>query len=94
MGTHLEDATGIICDIFRGSDDRACARAWVHNIIYVSLYCVLLDFERGRGPDAVVICQGARAAACVSPYAVVVASEVSSASASPYASIGSGDIPR
>ena len=94
MVTHLEGVTGILSDIFRGSDKRTCARAWVDNIIYVSLYCVLSSFVRGRAPDAVATCQGARAAACDSPSSVVVASAVSSTSASPSSSIGSGDIPR
>ena len=94
MVTHLEGATGILCDLFRGSDEHSCARAWVHDIVYVSLYCVLPAFERGRGPAVVVICQLARATVCVNPSAVVVASAVSSASASPSASIFSSDIPR
>ena len=85
--------TSIIYDLFLGSDERACARAWVNDIVYMSLYCVLSAFERGCGPAAVDICQGARAAACAAPSSVVVASAVFSASASPSASIVSSDIP-
>ena len=94
MVTHLEGETGIPCYLFCGSDIRAYVPAWVNNIVYVSLYCVLLAFERGHGPAAVATCQVSKAAASAAPSAVVVASAVSSASASPSASIGSGDIPR
>ena len=96
MVTHLEGVTGILCDLFHGSDKRNCACALVNDIVYVSLYCVLLAFERGRacGPDAVATCQGARAAPSAAPFAAVVASALSTASASSSASVGSGDIPR
>ena len=94
MVTHLEGATIILCNFFRGSDERAFACAWFNYIVYVSLYFVLSAFERARGPAAVVIFQGARAAACAALFVVVIASAVSSASASPLASIVSSDIPR
>ena len=94
MVTHLERATSILSKLFRGGDERACARAWINDIVYVSLYCVLSIFECGVGNADVAICEGARAAACAAPSVVVVVSTVSSFSILTLASIVSSDIPR